>query len=376
MYFGFTDEQEEFRSVLRRFLTEKSSPAQVRQQMETAEGYDQSVWQQLSTELGLTALAVPSEFGGAGFGVTELAIATEEMGRALLCAPFFSSAVLATTAVIRAATVEQKHRFLPDLANGARIATLAFAEKRGIWSADDVKTVAEPAGDGHKLYGTKYFVTDGAIADQYVVVARRAGTVGREGLLLLTVEADAEYVACSEMAPMDPTRKLSKIDFAGARAELLGADQAAEAALEATLDVAAMCLAHEMVGGAERLLESAVDYAKLRYQFGRPIGSFQSLKHKAADMLMEVELAKSGAYYAAAAIDAGDPEATAVASLAKAFASDAYMQTALHTVQIHGGIGFTWENDTHLWFKRAKSSEVFLGTASFHRERMMRAMQV
>ncbi len=375
MYFSFTDEQEEFRSVLRRFLTEKSSPIEVRRLMETDEGYDKVVWQQLSKELGLTALAIPEEFGGSGFGVTELAIANEEMGRALLCAPYFSSAVLATTAILRAATKEQKTRWLPGLASGDSIATFAYAEQGGNWSDAEVATTAEPAADGYKVTGTKCFVTDGGVANQIIVVARKPGTVDSDGLMLLAVDAGAQGVACSQMPAMDPTRKLSTITFDAAQGELLGTDDAG-AALAETLQVAAVCLAHEMAGGAERLLESAVDYAKLRFQFGRPIGSFQSLKHKLADMLMDVELTKSGAYYAAAAVDEGDPEAPVTAALIKAFASDVYMQTAVHTVQIHGGIGFTWENDTHLWFKRAKSSEVFLGTAASHREQMMRAMQV
>jgi alkylation response protein AidB-like acyl-CoA dehydrogenase len=175
---------------------------------------------------------------------------------------------------------------------------------------------------------------------------------------------------------MDPTRKLARLTFSGVDAELLGEEGAAAGPLAETLDVAAICLANEMVGGAERLRESAVEYANMRVQFGRAIGSFQSLKHKAADMLLEVELAKSAAYYAAAAADEDDEEVSALASLAKAAAADVYMQTAVHTVQIHGGIGFTWDNDTHLWFKRAKSSEVFLGGSAYHRERMMQQWNV
>ena len=175
---------------------------------------------------------------------------------------------------------------------------------------------------------------------------------------------------------MDQTRKLAHLTFCGVEAELLGEAGAAAGPLDLTLDVAAICLANEMVGGAARLHESAVAFANMRVQFGRPIASFQSLKHKAADMLLDVELAKSAAYYAAAAADEGDDELPALASLAKAAASEAYMRTAIHTVQIHGGIGFTWDNDTHLWFKRAKSSEVFLGDPTYHRELMMRAWNV
>ena len=190
------------------------------------------------------------------------------------------------------------------------------------------------------------------------------------------MRGDAAGLQRRRLESTDQTRKLARLAFSGVEAELLGEEGAASGALQETLDIAAICLANEMVGGAERLRESAVEFANMRVQFGRAIGSFQSLKHKAADMLLDVELAKSAAYYAAAAADEGDEELPALASLAKAAASEAYMQTAIHTVQIHGGIGFTWDNDTHLWFKRAKSSEVFLGGPAYHRERLMRLWNV
>jgi alkylation response protein AidB-like acyl-CoA dehydrogenase len=219
-------------------------------------------------------------------------------------------------------------------------------------------------------------VLDGHTADVIVVVARRPGSKDANGLSFFTVRGDAVGLARRNLETMDQTRKLAHLTFSGVEAELLGEEGAAAGPLELTLDVAAICLANEMVGGAARLHESAVAFANMRVQFGRPIASFQSLKHKAADMLLEVELAKSAAYYAAAAADEGDAELPALASLAKAAASEAYMQTAIHTVQIHGGIGFTWDNDTHLWFKRAKSSEVFLGGPAYHRERLMQIWQV
>ena len=376
MKFSFTDEQREFRSVLRRFFEDKSPTTEVRRVMETADGCDPEVWRQLGEELGLTAVHIPEDYGGQGFGVSELAIAVEEMGRALLCAPYFASTVLAATAILKAGTEEQKRRVLPDIAAGKTIATLAFTEENGRWDAGGVAMTATPDGSQYTLDGVKCFVLDGHTANLLVVLARAPGSEGTDGLSFFTVPADADGLERRNLETMDPTRKLARLTFSRVEATLLGTAGAAAEPLQETLDIAAICLANEMVGGAERLRESAVEYAKLRVQFGRPIGSFQSLKHKAADMLLNVELAKSAAYYAAAAVDDGDRQVPALASLAKAAAADAYMQTAVHTVQIHGGIGFTWDNDTHLWFKRAKSSEVFLGDAAYHRERLMQQWNV
>jgi len=376
MRFNFTDEQREFRSVVRRFLEDKSPSSEVRRLMQTDAGCDGEVWRDLSRDLGLTALHIPEVYGGQGFGISELAIAIEEMGRALLCAPYFASTVLATTAILKAGSDVQKRALLPDLAAGRTIAAFAFTEENGRWDHGGVATTATRIGDKYRLDGVKSFVVDGHTASTVVVLARRPGSAEADGLSLFTVRGDAAGLQRRRLETMDQTRKLARLTFSAVEAELLGAEGAASGPLQATLDIAAICLANEMVGGAERLRESAVEYAKMRVQFGRAIGSFQSLQHKAADMLLDVELAKSAAYYAAAAADEGDDELPALASLAKAAASEAYMQTAIHTVQIHGGIGFTWDNDTHLWFKRAKSSEVLLGDSAHHRERLMRLWNV
>jgi len=376
MKFSFTDEQQEFRSVLRRFLEDKSPTTEVRRLMETDEGCDPEVWRQLSQELGLTAIHIPESYGGQGFGIGELAIALEEMGRALLCAPYFASTVLAATAILKAGSEDQKRLMLPEIASGETVATLALAEESGAWDTSGVAMTATANGSKYTLEGTKSFVLDGCTAEVIVVVARKAGSSGDDGVSFFTVAGDAAGLGRTQLNSMDPTRKLARLTFSGVEAELLGEEGGAAEPLAETLDVAAICLANEMVGGAERLRESAVEYANMRVQFGRAIGSFQTLKHKAADMLLEVELAKSAAYYAAAAADEDDEEVSALASLAKAAAADVYMQTAVHTVQIHGGIGFTWDNDTHLWFKRAKSSEVFLGGSAYHRERLMQQWNV
>jgi alkylation response protein AidB-like acyl-CoA dehydrogenase len=365
MKFNFTEEQDAFREALRRFLEAKSPTTEVRKLMATDAGYDTETWRAMAEDLALTALHIPEEFGGAGFGVAELGIAAEEMGRALLPAPFFASAVMASTAVLHGGSDAQKRAILPGLADGKTIGTLAAAELGGGWDASTIQMAAQTDGDGYTLIGTKSYVLDGMIADIVVVAARLPdGALG-----LFTVDGD--NVQRTGLQSMDPTRKFARLDFDGAPAVLLGEAGSGEAAYEKTLDTALACLANEMVGGAERLREDALEYVSMRMQFGRTIASFQVTKHKAADMLLDVELAKAAAYSAATAIDDGDADASAVASLAKAGASDVYIQTAIHAVQMHGGIGFTADNDTQLWFKRAKASEVLLGTAAEHRERML-----
>lgn len=371
MQFSFTSEQEEFRSILRRFLEDKSPPTVVRRLMETEAGWDRATWQDLNQQLGLTAIHIPEAYGGQGFSFVELGIVLEEMGRALLCAPYFASTVLAATAIVNAGTEAQKRELLPAIADGSCIATLAFTEPNGKWDASGVETAAVADGGLFRLSGVKSFVVDGHTADLIVVLARSAA-----GLSFFTVRGDAPGLTRRALKVLDPTRKQAMLTFQSVEAELLGQEGAAAAPFAKTMTQAAACLANEMVGGAERLRQSALDYANLRVQFGRTIASFQSMKHKQADMLLDVELAKSAAYAAASAAAEDDPELPAIASLAKAAASEAYMQTAISTIQIHGGIGFTWDNDTHLWFKRAKSSEVFLGDPVWHRELMMRAWNV
>jgi len=369
--FAFTDEQEQFRAAIRLFLQEKSPPTEVRRLMDTAEGYDPEIWRQLSEQLALPGIHIPEQYGGAGFGMVELCIVTEEMGRALLCAPYFSTAVLAANAILNAGTEAQKSSLLPDLASGVRLAALAVTEPNGQWDPQAIELVATPVAEGFLLEGAKSYVVDGHVADLLVVAGRISGTADGEGLALFTVSADASGVDRRLLESMDATRKIARIDFHGAPAQLLGNVNDGVKSLVRTLDQAAIALANEMVGGAQALFDSAVNYAKLRVQFGRTIGSFQAIKHKCADMLLEMELAKSAAYYAAQAAAADDPEWPALACVAKAAASEMYLHIAAECIQIHGGIGFTWDHDTHLWFKRAKSSEVFLGQPYYHRELLL-----
>jgi alkylation response protein AidB-like acyl-CoA dehydrogenase len=366
--FAFSEEQEQLREAVRKFLEAKSPESEVRRLMETTEGYDPAVWQQMANELGLQSLHIPEDFGGQGYTFVELGIVLEEQGRALLCAPYFSTVVLAANAILNAGTDEDKKTHLPGIASGETIATLAFTEPNGKWDASGITMEAKAEGDGFALSGEKMFVLDGHTADLIVVVARTAGTSGEDGISFFTVAGDAAGLTRTALATMDQTRKQARLEFSGVKAQPLGAAGAGWAALSKTLDQAAVGLSNEMVGGAQFVLESSVQYAKDRVQFGRPIGSFQAIKHKCADMLLEVESAKSAAYYSAWAAAEDNDELPVVASLAKAYCSDAYFHAAAENIQIHGGIGFTWEHNAHLYFKRAKSSEILLGDATYHRE--------
>lgn len=371
MRFGYTDEQEQFRDIVARFLRERSPTSEVRKHMASDAGYDRALWRQLVTELGLTGVHVPESLGGQGFGYVELGIALEEMGRALLCAPYFASSVLATEVLRTVATEAEQAMLLPALVSGEKLGTLAWVERGGQWDVAATTLTAHGQGEACRLDGHKKFVLDGHHADLLLVVARTRGSVGDAGLGVYAVDAEAVGITRRQLATIDSTRRQAEITFSDTPARRLGGTESAAVKLRQSLDRATIALASEMVGGARALLDSAVGYAKLRMQFGRPIGSFQAIKHKCAEMLLEVELASSAARYAAAAIDDNDSEVPALASLAKAMAGDAYMHAAIECIQIHGGIGFTWDEDTHLWFKRAKSSQVLLGDASHHRERYM-----
>jgi alkylation response protein AidB-like acyl-CoA dehydrogenase len=368
--FAFSEEQDQLRDAVRRFLEAKSPSAEVRRLMETDEGYDPAVWSQMANELGLQSLHIPEEYGGQGFTWVELGIVLEEMGAALLCAPYFSTVVLAANAIMNGATPEQQAELLPGIASGETIASLAITEPNGKWDASGIETVASGSGDAVTLDGTKSYVIDGHLANLIIVVARAEGSTGTDGVGLYAVDGDAAGLIRTQLATLDQTRKQAKLDFAGVHARALGDAGNAWGAVEKTLQHASVGLCNEMVGGAQKVLDMSVEYAKVRVQFGRPIGSFQAIKHKCADMLLEVESAKSAAYYAAGTAAEDTDELPVIASLAKAYCSDAYFHAAAENIQIHGGIGFTWEHDAHLYFKRAKSSEVLLGDATYHRERL------
>ncbi|MGO9341880.1 MAG: acyl-CoA dehydrogenase family protein, partial [Acidimicrobiales bacterium] len=362
MNFAFSEEQEELRSAVRRFLQEKSPSTEVRRLMETTDGYDPAVWGQMANQLGLQALAIPEAYGGAGFTHVELTVVFEEMGAALLCAPYYSTVGLGANALLSSGDEAAKTELLPGIADGTTKATFALTEDSGRWDAESV-TLAASGGPQWTLDGHKMYVIDGHTADLLLVVARTGA-----GVSLFAVQGDAPGLVRTPLATMDQTRKQARLEFSSTPARLIGQEGAAGPVVSRTLDLAAVALAAEQVGGAHRCLDMAVDYAKTRIQFGRPIGSFQAIKHKCADMLLEVESAKSAAYYAGWAAAEDSDELPVVASLAKSYCSEAYFHAASENIQIHGGIGFTWEHDAHLYFKRAKSSELLLGDPSYHRE--------
>ncbi|MCB9373261.1 MAG: acyl-CoA/acyl-ACP dehydrogenase [Microthrixaceae bacterium] len=363
MNFAFSEEQEELRRIVRQFLETKSSEAAVREQMETERGYDEAVWAQMAEQMGLQGLIVPEEHGGSGFSYVELIVVLEEMGRSLLCAPYFSTVVLAANTLIHSGDDAAKADLLPGIASGETVATLAFTEPNGRWDEAGIEMTATQAGDGWTLDGTKMFVLDGHTADLVLVAARTSA-----GVSLFSVAGDADGLTRTPLATMDQTRKQAKLELSGTPARLVGTDGEGWAVLERVLDLAAVGLAAEQVGGAQMCLDMSVEYAKVRVQFGRPIGSFQAIKHKCADMLLEVESAKSAAYYAGWCAAELNDELPSVASLAKAYCSEAYFHAAAENIQIHGGIGFTWEHPAHLYFKRAKSSELLFGDPTYHRE--------
>jgi alkylation response protein AidB-like acyl-CoA dehydrogenase len=354
---AFTDEQNELRATVRRFLAEHSTETDVRAQMATDRGYDPKVWTTLAAQLGLHGLAIPEEYGGQGFSWAELGIVLEEMGRALLCAPFLSSVVLAATAIVESGDEDAKRRLLPGIADGTTIATLVLpGDRTSVEARDD---------DGSwTLSGSATLVLDGHSADVAVVPATTPA-----GLRLFTVDASADGLAATVRPTLDQTRKLADLTFDQIPATPLdGGDT--ETVLSRTLDFAVIGLALEQVGGAQAALDISVDYLKTRVQFGQPIGAFQALKHMAADVFVEVETARSAAYYAMNAAAEHSDEVPAAAALAAAYCSDAFVTAAHQMIQFHGGMGFTWELPAHLYYKRARSSQLLLGEPATHRARL------
>jgi alkylation response protein AidB-like acyl-CoA dehydrogenase len=357
MDFTYSDEQVMLREGARRFLGEQCGIDRIREIVETDDGFDAELWTAIA-EQGWTAMHIPEQYGGAGFSYAETAILLHEMGRVLAPVPYLSSAVLAAEAMLAGGSDEQKARWVPALASGETIATIAVAEPGGGWEEPSVATVAEASGDGYQITGTKSFVAAGHIADVVIVAARLDGEVG-----LFVVER-AE-LAATKLVTLDTTRPQATVELSGAPAERLG--EAGWEVVERLYDVARTALAAEQVGGLERVLEMAVQYAQERKQFGRAIGSFQAVKHLCADMLVGLESARSASGYATWALATGSDELKEAAPLAKAYCSEAFFSAAGDSIQIHGGIGFTWEHDAHLYFKRAKSTELLFGSPAQQR---------
>jgi len=368
MAFAFTQDQDNFRHMVQRFCVDKAPTTETRKLMETEAGYDHQVWQLICGELGLAGIHLPEQAGGSGFGAVELGIIMEEFGRSMICAPYMGSIVMAATALSTCATPSQQQRWLAPLLSGEKIAALAICEASGEFYSTHLHCTARISSEGWQISGEKRFVLNGNQADTLVIAAATDN-----GPRLFVTEANAPGVDIQQVETMDPTRKMADLKLSNVDAERLGQDVPVD--LDTLQNLTLVALANEMAGGAQALLDAAVEYTRLRVQFGRTIGSFQAIKHRLADLLLIVESAKSAAYQAAVAFD-NNEDVSEHASLAKAATSEAYLQAAIDCVQLHGGIGFTWENDTHLWFKRAKSSEVFMGTPAFHRERMLQAMGV
>ncbi|WP_433461893.1 acyl-CoA dehydrogenase family protein [Spirillospora sp. CA-128828] len=368
-------ELDELRSAVRSFLDAKSPEEAVRKAMESEPRYDPQVWAQMAEQLRLPGLAIPEEYGGDGFGHVALGAVLEEMGRALVCSPFFATVVLAAQALLASGDADACARHLPGIAAGTTTAALAVAERTGAWDPVQITTKAvrrsEDAAGGWELTGTKSFVIDGTSADLLLVIARTTA-----GPSLFTVDRDAPGLTAEPMETLDATRALARLQMDRTPALLVGADGAGGRLMARILDLAAVGLAAEQAGGAARCLESSTAYAGTRVQFGRLIGSFQAVKHKCADMLVQVELAQAAAREAARLADLGDAGFAAAAAAAHLTCSRAYLVAATENIHVHGGIGFTWEHPAHLYFRRAKSAQLLFGGPSASHERLLERLGI
>jgi alkylation response protein AidB-like acyl-CoA dehydrogenase len=354
MQFGLTESQEILKDSARKFFAGECPPSEVRRLMETDTAYDATLWRKLADQ-GYTGIIFPEKYGGVGLGKIELILLMEEAGRALLPGPFFSTVVLSGGVIDAVASPEQKEKYLAPICHGDARSTVATLEAAASWDLDDIQMTAVNG----KLTGEKLFVADAAVADWLLVLARN-------GIFL--VDPKSPTVTISPMSTMDLTRKVYGVRFDATPAEKLGDLAAATTAI----DIATTALVGEMVGGMQRTLDMTVEFAKLRKQFGKTIGSFQAVQHQCADMYLETESSRSAAYYAAWALEENAPDASVAVSIAKMYASDACRTVGNRGIQIHGGMGFTWENDLHLYYRRAKASETAFGDATFHRERLAR----
>lgn len=369
MEFGFTQEQEMIRGQAAEFLKNEWPTGSVRELMESADGHSDELWEKM-VSMGWMGLILPEQYGGVGLSFVEQTVVLEEMGRALVPGSYFSTVLLAGLTLVEAASVEQKKRWLSPIAEGRLKATLALTERGASYGAESITVRADRSDSGYVINGTKLFVPDAQVADLIICVARTG-----EGISLFAVESKSEGLGITPLKTLDQTRRLYEVSFERVKASpdsLIGDAGRAWPQVERALDRAIVGLCAEMVGGAARSLEMSVEYSKSRVQFGRPIGSFQAIQHRCADMLLLAESARSAVYAAACSASEGDTNLPLMASIAKAYTSDAYTKVAGEAIQIHGGMGFTWEHDAHLYLKRAKADEASFGDASYHRERVAR----
>ena len=379
MEFSFTEEQQMIRDTAQAFLSEVSSSEAIRRAMASDQGYEDEIWQRICGEMYWQAIHIPEQYGGMGLGYVELVAMLEQMGRYLLCSPFYSTVCLATNALLVAANEEQKTEYLGKICEGSLTATLAYTGTNGKWDAEAVQATAKKDGDHYRLNGCLRYVPDGHSAGLIIIAARSEGSQGQEGISLFAVPADTAGMDRKWLPTMDQTRKQAEITLNNVSVPataLMGNEGTAWPQLEKIIQLATVAVAAEQMGGAQQLLDMTVEYTKERVQFGRPVAGFQAVKHIAANMMLKSEVSRSGVYYAACVAEEAmqdgplSGELAEAASVAKAYCSDAYFQNAGDALQLHGGVGFTWEYDVHLYFKRAKSSEIFLGNGAYHREKV------
>ncbi len=371
MNFGFSEEQEMLRDATRRFLDNECPSSFVRKMMEDDSAHATEMWKKVA-EQGWPAILIDEAHGGVGGSFLDMVVILEEMGRSLLPGPFLATALLGTPAILAGGSDEQKSAILPGVAAGETVLSLALAEKSGRYDAGGVALAATPKGEDFLLSGEKFFVPDAHVADQIVVVARTGqGAAAEDGISLFVVDAKAPGVTVTQLKTVDMTRRQCHVafqDVAVPAAQVLGQAGAGWPIVQRTLDQAMAGLCAEMVGTGQQALDMAVDYAKERVQFGKPIGSFQAVKHKCVDMMVQVENARSLTYYAAWTVDENVPEARQAVPMAKAYCSDMCKTVTSEAIQVHGGIGFTWEHDMHLFYRRGLASEAAFGSAPVHRE--------
>ncbi len=375
MDFGLNEDQETLAKYARDFLDNECPTTFVRAMLDHETAYDEAFYKHLA-DLGWMGIAIPEEYGGQGMTYVDLGVLLEEMGRSLVPGPFFASVCLAAPTILEAGNDAQKKALLPGIASGQKNATVAYTEANARVDASGIEATATKDGDGFTIGGIKRFVLDAHLADTIIVAARTSdGSDPTEGVTLFVVDPSAPGVSIKQLKTMDMTRRLCDVTLDGVKVDadaVLGDVDRGWPRLERAIQRAIGMLAAECVGGSQKVLDLSVNYARERIQFGRPIGSFQAVKHKCADMLVDVELGRSAMYYAAWAATDEDNELALASSIAKAFCGEAYTRVASNGIHVHGGIGFTWEHDMHLYFKRAKSNEVLLGDPSYHRDQVAR----
>ena len=378
MNFELDEEQIMLKTAARDFLDKECPKSLVRDMMEDEKGYSPELWKTMA-DLGWMGLTFPEEYGGTGSSFLDLAVLLEECGRALLPAPFIPTVVLAGHPILAAGNEQQKQQFLPKIVSGEMIMTLASMEESASLEASDVTVTAKPSGDNYIINGTKLFVPEAHIADYLLCVARTGNSSDSEdGITLFLMDATSEGIQTEVLKTMTG-EKLCEVNFNNVSVpaqNILGELDKGWPLMKRIMDEAAVATCAWMIGGARWVLETSIEYAKDRIAFGRPIGSFQAIQHKLADMALEVEGAESIMYYAAWAISENDPNIALAASMAKAWCNETYKHATYDGIQIHGGIGFTWDHDMHLYFKRAKTSEVAFGDVTYHRERVAQILNI